>query len=58
MGKLIGRLLTLIGFLTVVGMPGVSLAEALLWWQYRQWQANAARENSEDSTDDTDPSGE
>ncbi len=58
MGKLIGRLLTLIGFLTVVGMAGVALAVALLWWQDRQWQANAARENSEDSTDDTAPPGE
>ena len=57
-GKLIGRLLTLIGFLTVVGMAGVALAVGLLWWQDRQWQASSARENSEGSTDDTDPSGE
>ncbi|MCH9036098.1 MAG: hypothetical protein IH860_02100 [Chloroflexi bacterium] len=58
MGKLIGRLLTLIGFLAVVGMAGVALAVGLLWWQDRQWQASSARENSEDLNGDTDPSGE
>ena len=58
MGKLIGRLLTLIGFLTVVGMAGVALAVALLWWQDRQWQANSAQEPSEGLNDDADPSGE
>jgi hypothetical protein len=57
-GKLIGRLLTLIGFLTVVGMAGVALAVALLWWQDRQWQANSAQEASEGLNDDADPSGE
>lgn len=58
MGKLIGRLLTLIGFLTVVGMAGVALAVALLWWQDRQWQANSVQEASEGLNDDADPSGE
>jgi len=57
-GKLIGRLLTLIGFLTVVGMAGVALAVALLWWQDRQWQANSVQEASEGLNDDADPSGE
>ena len=36
--KLIGKLFTLIGFLTVLGLGAVAVAVALLWWQDRQWQ--------------------
>lgn len=41
MFKLIGKLFTLIGFLTVFGLGAVAVAVALLWWQDRQWQARS-----------------
>ena len=43
--KLMRGFLTLVGLLTALGMAGVAIAVAILWWQDRQWQAQAGQED-------------
>ena len=39
------RSFTLVGLLTVLGLAGIAVAVATLWWQDKQWQARAAQES-------------
>ena len=43
--NLIGKLFTLIGFLTVLGLGAVAVVVGLLWWQDRQWQGHTEHDN-------------
>ena len=43
MGKFITNVFTLVGILTVLAVLAITIAVGILWYQDRQWQANASK---------------